>query len=41
MIMRIYISKEITTHLDSKVANRLWISVATIKKKMVTGFYLT
>ena len=24
--------KEITTHLDSKVANRLWISVATIKK---------
>ena len=24
--------KEITTHLDSKVANRLWISIATIKK---------
>ena len=25
--------KEITTHLDSKIANRLWISVATIEKQ--------
>ena len=25
--------KEVTTHLDTKIANRVWISIASIEKK--------